>query len=118
MGKMARQDQKTSDRHRDTRPDPESGDWYGGERENEFGGEARFRAEGTAHGSHFGGEPEALRDGRQPKDARAWPGERRQQLMEKFERWRSERASRAADRGPDGASDGTSSRETGRSAKK
>jgi hypothetical protein len=112
---MARQDQKTSDRRReDTRPDPDSGDWHSGERENEFGGEGRFRAEGTAHGSHFGGEPEALRDGRHSRNTRAWLGERRQKLMEKFERWRSERAARTANRGPDSASDGSS----GRSAKK
>lgn len=92
---MARQDQKFADRHReDTRPDPDSGDWYSGERENEFGGEGRFRAEGGAHGSHFGGEPEALRDHRKLGNTRAWLGERRQRLIEKFDRWRSERASR------------------------
>jgi hypothetical protein len=91
---MARQDQKTSDRHReDTRPDPNSGDWYSGERENEFGGEGRFRAEG-GHGSHFGGEPD--KPGRPLRDTRAWLGERRQKLMEKFDRWRSERTGRSA----------------------
>ena len=116
---MARQDQKTSDRHReDTRPDPQSGDWYSGERENEFGGEGRFRAEGNAHGSHFGGEPKALRDQGHLGNTRAWLGERRQKLIEKFDRWRSERASRAAPSGPDSASDGSTRRETGRSVKK
>ena len=115
---MARQDQKTPDRHReDTRPDPQSGDWYSGERENEFGGKARFRAEDAAHGSHFGGEPKSLREGALG-NTRAWLGESRRKLIEKFDRWRSERAARAAPRGPDSASDEPSKRETGRSAKK
>jgi hypothetical protein len=107
---MARQDQKTSDRHReDTRPDPDSGDWYSGERENEFGGEGRFRVEG-GHGSHFGGEPQRLGERLHQRGTRAWLGERRQKLMEKFDRWRSERAARAANRGPDSASDESSRR--------
>ena len=114
---MARQDHKATDRRRDTRPAPQSGDWYGGERDNEFGGEGRFRADG-GHGSHFGGEPEALRDDRHPRNTRAWLGERRQKFIEKFDRWRSERAARAANRGPDSAPDGSSTRKTGRSAKK
>jgi hypothetical protein len=116
---MARQDQKTTDGRRpDTRPDPDSGDWYTGERENEFGGEGRFRAEGRAHGSHFGGEPKALRNDGPSGNTRAWLGKRRQELMDKFDRWRSERAARAADRGPDSVSDASSRRKTDRSAKK
>jgi hypothetical protein len=121
---MARQDQKTTGRRRaDTRPDPDSGDWYGGERGNEFGGEGRFRAEG-GHGSHFGGEPDALganaaQDaGHQDRNTNAWRGERRQKFVEKFDRWRSERAARTAERGPVSASAKSSKRETGRSAKK
>lgn len=88
---MARQD-RNADRRRDT---------YGGERENEFGGEPRFRGEG-GHGSHFGGEPEDLEPER--RNTNAWQGERRRKFMEKFERWRRERAARAAKRGPDSAS--------------
>jgi len=117
---MARQDQKAPDRRReDTRPDPDSGDWYSGERGNEFGGEGRFRAEG-GHGSHFGGEPDApgVTAGRQDQNTNAWHGDRRQEFVEKFDRWRSERAARTANRGPVGASAGSSRRETGRSAKK
>lgn len=116
---MARQDQKATDRRRGNRPDPDSGDWYSGERENEFGGEGRFRAEG-GHGSHFGGEPDALRvnAGRQDQNTNAWHGDRRQKFVEKFDRWRSERAARTANRGPVSASTGSSTRETGRSAKK
>ncbi len=120
---MARQNQKTTDRRRETRPDPDSGDWYNGERESEFGGEGRFRAEG-GRGSHFGGEPDALgvnekhSAGRQDPNTNAWHGDRRQKFVEKFDRWRSERDARAANRGPDSASAGSSRRETGRSAKK
>ena len=88
---MARED-RNADRRRDT---------YGGERENEFGGEPRFRGEG-AHGSHFGGEPEALGAGEtgQHRNTNAWLGERRRKFMEKFERWRRERAARAASKRP------------------
>jgi hypothetical protein len=117
---MARHDQKTTDRRREeTRPDPDGGDWYSDERGNEFGGEGRFRAEG-GNGSHFGGEPDALgvNAGHQDKNTNAWRGERRQKFVEKFDRWRSERAARAADGGPVSASAGSSRQETGRSAKK
>jgi hypothetical protein len=116
---MARQDQKASDRRRDeTRPDPDRGDWYGGERGNEFGGEGRFRAEGGT-GSHFGGQPDAaVNAGRHDRNINAWHEDRRQKFVEKFDRWRSERAARTADRGPVGASAGSPKRGTGRSAKK
>jgi hypothetical protein len=121
---MARQVQKTTDRRReDTRPDPQSGDWYSGERENEFGGEGRFRSEG-GHGSHFGGEPDAPGEGafgegqHQDRNPNAWRGEHRRKFVEKFDRWRSERAARAAPRGPDSASDESAPRQTGRSVKK
>ena len=121
---MARQDQKTTDpRRENTRPGPDSGDWYGSERGNEFGGEGRFRAEG-GHGSHFGGEPDAPRvnaqhnAGHQDQNTNAWHGDRRQKFVEKFDRWRSERAARTADRGPVSTSAGTSRRDTDRSAKK
>jgi hypothetical protein len=117
---MAQQDQKTTHRRRDDNgPDPDSSDWYGGERGSEFGGEGRFRAKG-GHGSHFGGEPDApdQNAGHQDQNADAWHGDRRQKFMEKFDRWRSERAARAANRGPVSAPDGSSRRETGRSAKK
>ena len=88
---MARED-RNADRRRDT---------YGGERENEFGGDPRFRGEG-AHGSHFGGEPEALGGGEtgRHRNTKAWLGERRHKFMEKFERWRRERAARAARKRP------------------
>jgi hypothetical protein len=108
---MAREHQKAADRRRvskDAQPEPrrngdghenQSRDWYGSERENEFGGQGRFRADG-GHGSHFGGDPEALGESRpeQPgavdHNATAWSGERRRKFVEKFERWRSERAAR------------------------
>ena len=120
---MARQDQKETDRRRPSRPDPDSGDWYRGERGNEFGGEGRFRAEG-GHGSHFGGEPDApsVNAGHnaehQDLNTNAWHSDRRQKFVEKFDRWRSERAARTANRGPVSASVGSSRRETGRGAKK
>jgi hypothetical protein len=65
-GIMARQKPKAADPRRKPGEQPETGssDWYGGERENEFGGEGRFRA-GGGHGSHFGGEPDALGDNQQ-----------------------------------------------------
>ncbi len=116
---MARQDQKaTGQRREETRSDPDSGDWYGSERGNEFGGEGRLRAQG-GNGSHFGGEPDAAATtGRQAQNTNAWDGERRQKFVEKFDRWRSERAARTADRGPVSAAAGSFKRDTGRNAKK
>jgi hypothetical protein len=83
---MARQD-RNADRRQDT---------YGGERENEFGG-----------------EPEALEP--EHRNTNAWHGERRRKFMEKFERWRRERAARAARHGPDSA---PADSPTGRTARK
>ena len=103
---MARED-RNAGRRRDT---------FGGERANEFGGEPRFRGEG-AHGSHFGGEPEALgvRETGQHRNTKTWLGERRRKFIEKFDRWRRERAALAAKRGPDSAPAGSP---TGRDAGK
>ena len=52
------------------------------------------------------------------QNTNAWHGDRRQKFVEKFDRWRSERAARTANRGPVSASAGASRRETGRSVKK
>jgi hypothetical protein len=73
-----------------------------------------------ARHDHFGGEPDApcVNDGHNAgRNSNAWHGERRQKFVEKFDRWRSERAARTADRGPVSAS-AKSKRGTGRSAKK
>ena len=65
---MPRQNPKPADPSRtsDDQPEAGSGDWYGGERENEFGGEGRFRA-GGGHGSHFGGKPDTTDKSPPPK---------------------------------------------------
>lgn len=69
---MARENSKAANPRRKSDDQPEAGssDWYGGERENEFGGEGRFRA-GGGHGSHFGGKPDAPDKSRTSK-----PGQR------------------------------------------
>jgi hypothetical protein len=105
---MARQDQKTTDRRREE-PDAATGT---GERGNEFGGDGSGPKAATAATS--AANPKCGPD----RNTNAWHGDRRQKFVEKFDRWRSERAARTADRGPVSASAGSSRRETGRSAKK
>ena len=74
---MARQNPKPADPRRrpGDQPEAESGDWYGGERENEFGDEGRFRS-GGGHGSHFGGEPDATGKSPPPKPGHRGKSER------------------------------------------
>lgn len=119
---MVRQDHKVADRPGASRArsdragngdgEPNRERWADGERGNEYGGEGRFRT-GGGYGSHFGGEPEAAAG--QGENRNAWRDEQRRKFVEKFDRWRSERAAHAALSGPESASTEPA---VGRSARK